>query len=172
MSDSDMGMNTGRSNMKRLTNGAVIYIPAMMDGSCGTMPMHHRQSPVQIMMREMRIMAQNTMICLPDMVRSMWATHTSGRNMMMSMGGMDMVEACTQAMLGVMELCYMMFLVPACMMLPGFFMVPACLACAAMIYMLCWPMNGDQVVRCPCPTLGSEATADERWVCINGSMTR
>ena len=169
MMDSDM---MSRSNMKRMTDGAVVYIPSMMDNSCSTMPMHHRMTPMGTMMSEMKNMLQNMMMCMPEMIRSMWMTDMSGRNMMMAMSGMDMMDCCLQMMLGMMEMCCMTLLPMACMMMPGALMMPLCLMCAFMIMMMCWPMNGDQVMRCPSPTLGSELMADEQWIFIPGSMTR
>jgi hypothetical protein len=167
-----MDADMSRPSMKRLTDGAVSYIPAMMDGSCGTMPMHHRQTPMRIMMRELKIMMQNVVICVPEMLRSMWFHEMSGRRMIMSMSGLDIMDAYLQIMLGMMEMCFVTLFIPAFIMLPGFILASACAVFAATIALMCWPMNGDRVIRCPSSTLHSEETADEKWIYINGSMTR
>lgn len=171
MMDSDMYRPMGMG-MKRMTDGSVMYVPPMMDSSCGTMPMHHRMGPMGMMMREMMVMMGNMVMCVPEMLHSMWMQNMSGQSMMISMSGMDMMQLCWQMMIGCMQMCCMVAMMCCVMMMPGVMAVPCMMLCVMLCMICCWPMNGDQVMRCPSPMPGSEMMADECWIYINGSMTR
>ncbi|KAH8598674.1 hypothetical protein B0O99DRAFT_613943 [Bisporella sp. PMI_857] len=144
-----------------------------MDASCGTMPTHHRRGPVSLVVSDIKVMLRNTTRCLPEMVRSLW-TADLGRSIVGSLAAMDIMDISLQIMLGFLELCMITTAIPAFMMLPGLILVPIALICAMVIMLLCWPLNGEQVIRCSrCSGRPSDdMMAEERWFHINGSMTR
>jgi len=150
------------------SSSSVTFIPAMMDGTCGTSPALQRMSPMQMLMMDMKIMAQN-MICIPEMIGSMMTTD----NMMETMGSWTMVrDTCLQTMLCVAEMCMLCLALPCFMMMPGMAFMCMCMMCAAVIMMMCWPMNGEQIMRCAAQGQMMDSYPEERWVCINGAMTR
>jgi hypothetical protein len=156
------------------STSSVTFIPAMMDGACGTSPTIQRMSSMQIMMMDMKVMAQN-MKCIPEMIGSMM-----NREMMTGMlsSWMNMRDMCLQMMLWVIEMCMMVMVIPCFLAMPGVAFMCMCCMCACAIMMLCWPMNGERVMRCEArgskerPERQREECADERWVYINGAMTR
>ena len=160
-------------SMRTQSASGVTFLPAMMDVSCGTMPISRRQSGMTMILTDMRIMVQNIIDCYPDMIRSLWAMDL-GRSVMGSIKIMDMVDLGLQMILGMMQIFMMMAMVPACMMLPGVMLLPACMTYVGVCMMLCWPLNGETVMRCSCckQRAPDDIMAEERWIHINGSMTR
>lgn len=119
-------------------------------------------------------MVQN-MMCIPEMMGSMITM-----DMMMGMLGswVNIRDMCLQMMLCMMEICMMVVVIPFFLAMPGMAFMYLCCICACAIMMMCWPMNGERVMRCEAkesrerPERQREECADERWVYINGSMTR
>lgn len=150
------------------SSSAVTFIPAMIDGSCGTSPVMHRYTPMQMMLNDMRIMAQN-MRCLPEMMGSMMSL-----GMMQSTLGSwrNLRDMCLQVILTVMEMWMVVMMLPAFLAMPGLAFAVWCCICTMTIATLSWPLKGDQVIRCTSKGQQSDQHADERWVYINGAMTR
>jgi hypothetical protein len=169
-----MGPNMAMSTscppmMPGAPNAPVAMVPAMMDKSCGTSPVHHRMTPMRMMMDDMRVMMRN-LGCLPDMMMSMWSMEFG---MSMFMTWMDMRDCCLQVMLMMVECCAMMLCLPTMLYMPGIVsMTMGCLF-AGCVMMLAMPMNRDMIMRCQMPDgHGIDEFSDEKWICINGSMTR
>jgi hypothetical protein len=53
------------------SNTAVTFLPAMLDASCGTLPMIHRQRSVQLVFNGLKSLSQNLRCMLP-MARLVW----------------------------------------------------------------------------------------------------
>jgi hypothetical protein len=169
-----LGMGMGVKSMRNYSpsplssNSSVTFIPAMMDGSCGTSPTMQRMSPMQMMMMDMKIMVQN-MMCIPEMIGSMMTMD----NMMDMMGSWTMMrDTCLQTMLCMIEMCMVVVMIPCFLMMPGMAFMCMCCMCGCAILMICWPMNGEQMMRCAGRGQQMDQYADERWVYINGAMTR
>ena len=162
-------MNSNGTQSSAISGSAVTFVPGMMDGSCGTSPVHYRNTLMRIMLDDMKVMAQN-MHCLPDMVMSMWSMEF-GKDMFMTW--MDIRDCGLQMMLLTVELWGMMCAIPMIMYLPGMISMPMCALIACCIAVLSMPSNGDQMMRSSMPSgRSSDEFPDERWICINGSMTR
>jgi hypothetical protein len=86
-----------------------------------------------------------------------------------------MRDICLQMMLSLIEICILVMVVPCFLAMPGMAFTCMCCICAFTIMLISWPMNGEQVVRCVAKGRAMENQAqyaDERWVYINGAMTR
>lgn len=152
-----------------MTDAPVMFIPGMMDASCGTSPTHHRNPPMRMMLDDMKVMLQN-MQCLPEMAMSMWSMEF-GSSMIMSW--MDIRDICLQMMLLMVEMCGMMLCLPMMMCLPGMVCLPMYVLFAGIIALFAMPLNQDQVVQTPMPPgRNMDDFMDERWIYMNGSMTR
>ena len=153
------------------SNSSVMFIPSMMDGSCGTSPTMQKMSSMQMIMMDMKVMAQN-MICIPEMIRSLMNTDTMQK---MCSSWMNIRDMGLQIMLYIIEMCMMVMIIPCFLAMPGMAFLCICCVCVCTIMILCWPMNGDQVVRCMAdgmPSENQDKFTDERWVYINSAMTR
>ena len=153
------------------SNCSVTFIPAMMDGSCGTSPTMQRLSLMQMIAMDVKVMAQNLM-CIPEMVCSMLTLE-----MVFSMcdSWTNTRDLCLQTILCTIEMFMIVLVIPCFLAMPGIAFMCTCCMCACAIKVLCWPMNGVRVMRCIANGKTKENQdkfTDERWLYINGAMTR
>jgi len=153
------------------SNSSVTFIPAILDGSCGTSPTMQRMSSTQMIVMDIKVMAHN-MICFPEMIGSLITV-----DKMTSVFGswINLRDICLQMLLCVMEMCMVAMVIPCFLAMPGIAFLTMCCLCAFAISLICWPMNGEQVMRCVAKgqVMDSQVQyADEKWVYINGAMTR
>jgi hypothetical protein len=146
----------------------ITFIPAMLDGSCGTSPSKHKQTVLGMVFMETMIMARN-MWCIPEMIRSMINMGT-----MQSMLGSwrNTRDFILQCMLALIETCMLIMVFPAFLVMPGLAFTVLCIGSASVVTMISWPLYGEQVIRCTAKGQQNDDCMDERWIYINGAMTR
>lgn len=73
----------------------------------------------------------------------------------------------------ILESAMILFAVPVILILPGAFSLAAVMACCLVIFLMCYPMEGPDVIYSNMSkyTLGqAEQHKDERWLFVNGCI--
>ncbi|KAL3423690.1 hypothetical protein PVAG01_05437 [Phlyctema vagabunda] len=147
------------------TKAGVTFVPAMIDGSCGTSPVSYRQTPIHLFWNDVKLMAHN-LDCIPEMartictletVRDVFETWKSARDILL------------QILLAIVQICALSIVIPAYLFLPGAAFLGGCITLACTVAILSSPLKGRRVVR----NKGyiDMEYSDERWIYVNGSMT-
>jgi len=150
-----------------MTSAAVTFVPTLVDGSCGTSPIHHREMTLRLVLNELKITVQN-LRCLPAMARSTCSLDFA-RSLIRSWA--DFRDLCLQIALGVVELWGMMLAIPISLTLPGILFAPICAMFVGLVMALSWLLNREKVILSTSPSSSKEFSG-EKWIYINSSMTR
>lgn len=147
----------------------VNFIPAQIDGLCGTFPAHHKQAPSQLLFRDLGVIGQN-LRCLPAMAMSMLSKKALRNHFGKSIDARDTL---IQILLAVAQVWMAAVALPAFLLLPGLMFVSCVAACWLFTTALTWPLYGSAVVMSDLKeTPISQVLADERWIYVNGMMCR
>ncbi|KAG7119509.1 hypothetical protein HYQ45_009847 [Verticillium longisporum] len=145
----------------------VTYIPALIDGACGTLPL--AQKPIVDLMREN---LQDLWAMAPDL----WATLRGSliRRPGERMSGAQMKDAVVQTCLSVIEVGMLLSVVPVWLFMPGIVFASWAAMSLTVVFGLSWLLNEDGVtISCD----GSDSwatdseTHDERWFFVSGIGT-
>lgn len=145
----------------------VTYVPPLIDGACGTMPLSQR--PVLgLLQEELRVLWSMT----PELFRAL-SSGILGRS-----GSrwtwIQTRDTAVNVLLTALELAMMAVVIPLWLLAPGIvFAAWACL-CFSLVYGLTWVLNGDTVVSCDGSgswTMENEME-EERWIFVSGIGTR
>ncbi len=158
-----------KRNDKHPVSSIVNFIPAQLDGLCGTMPTHHKQAASRLLWGDLRVLFQN-LGCLPAMAKSTCSTKVL-RNLFKH--PVDARDTILEAFLAIVQIWLLATALPAFVSLPGLlfagFMNSVWLLTLAMI----WPLSGPRVFvkeREKAPM--TNGFSDERWIYVNGMMCR
>lgn len=84
-----------------ISDGSITFLPDMMDPMCRTSSVECRMSAMQIMMADVKLIGNNVMRCVPEMMRSMM-TMEGGGIVPGTVG--EMRDMCLQMGLGCVEM--------------------------------------------------------------------
>jgi len=150
----------------------ITFIPAQIDGMCGTTAPCNVQMPMSLM-REQCMAFVRSMSCMPTMMRSLFSMGMMKEYMRSPMACRDLMLQCC---LGMMQMCMMMAMVPVMMTMPGIMVMMGMMVCWMMVMMCMWPLNkGERVMKMIPQGMTmreGEECADECWIYVNGMMTR
>jgi hypothetical protein len=151
------------------TGPTVTYTPALQDLSYYTSPIIYRQRPMQLSIKGLELLLQN--LCyVPQTVRSL-LTRSMVRNSVKEWK--DVRDIALHVILVIVELWGVVVIVPAFLVLPGILFTIVCVMGAGLVAVLTWPLHGSRVVSSWKERKESqEEFAGEKWLYINGSMTR
>ncbi|RDW71720.1 hypothetical protein BP5796_07754 [Coleophoma crateriformis] len=148
-----------------LMDSSVTFIPAMIDGSCGTTPLSFRETPLQLLLNDLKIIGQN-FACVPEMARSL-CTLKSVKDLFESWRAFR--DLLLQILLALIEIVALVMAVPMFLALPGGLFLGGCLIFGCVVALLSMPLKGSRILRNRHYAEGE--FDDERWVFVNGSLT-
>lgn len=148
----------------------ITFIPAQIDGLCGTTAPGNLHTPVMLVRESCAIFMRN-LSCLPSMARSFCTMTTLREYMKDQMASRDLILQCC---LGVMQMCILATMGPMIFFMPGMFMMPLMGLWWAVMRACMWPLNkGKRVTQMMPENMGgADENADESWIYVNGMMTR
>jgi hypothetical protein len=147
----------------------VNFIPAQIDGLCGTIPAYHRQAASLLLWGDVRVLIRN-LSCLPAMVKATCST-TVLRNLLKD--PIDARDTLMQACLAIMQIWVFVVAIPAFITLPGFLFAGFMNAAWLLTLAMTWPLSGPRILiqeqeKAPM----TNEFSDERWIYVNGMMCR
>ena len=154
---------------KRSVSSMVNFIPAQIDGLCGTMPAYHKQAASRLLWGDLRVLIQN-MRCLPAMVMATCSTKVL-RSLLKNPA--DVRDTILQLCLASIHICVLVISVPAFLTLPGLLFTGFMNGIWALTLAMTWPLSGPRVFtseREKAPM--TDDFSDERWIYVNGMMCR
>lgn len=156
--------------VKPVSGTAVVtLIPSQIDGLAGTSAQMYRQSSLQLARKELKVMLQNVR-CLPKMATSASVAELK-KEYLRSYGTTK--EMALQACLMGVETWFLLVMVPLFLCAPGAVFVVAACVVAGLVGMLARGLNGRRVVKSGKGDSSMvDEFADERWLFVNGIMTR
>lgn len=155
--------------LKKKPESVVSFVPAQIDGLCGTRSTQQRATPMQILTSDIKLFAQH-LRCAPVMVTTLYRERLWQRYRDSYSSSKD---AALQGGLAILQLWILCTVIPAFLFLPGAIFIGLALSFWMMNFALSWSFNRKQVVtvkRSVAPM--TEDLSDERWFYVNGSMTR
>ncbi len=163
-------VNDSRKHHLKQSVGAMVnFIPAQIDGLCGTAPAHHKQAPTRLLLGDLRVLMQN-INCLPAMVRSV----CSQKVFWSRFGALpDARDTVLEYCLTLMHIWMVVVAVPAFLLLPGSIFLLCTGICSVVTMALTWPLQGQRIVMSAREQdENAEDFSDERWIYVNGMMCR
>uniref|UniRef100_L2GA32 Uncharacterized protein n=1 Tax=Colletotrichum fructicola (strain Nara gc5) TaxID=1213859 RepID=L2GA32_COLFN len=146
---------------------SVTYIPPLIDGACGTVPLAQKQ-PFALLQDDLREMWK----MLPGLMTSL-RTHVANHRAHLSRSHLK--DIIVQLSLAIVEVGMITLAVPMFMILPGILFAAWLALSMSLVLALSWLMNGSNIIV-NCDEFGnstSEAEEDEeKWIFIGGMGTR
>jgi hypothetical protein len=156
-----------KQSLKRSASSMVNFIPAQIDGLCGTMPASHKYCASQLMMDDLRVLIQN-MSYLSAMAKAICSTKVL-RGLFKN--PMDARDTLLQACLALMQFWALVIALPAFISLPGLLFAGFVNVFWLLTLAMTWPLSGPRVLvyeREKAPM--TDGFSDERWIYVNGMM--
>jgi hypothetical protein len=158
-----------KSGVKTSACSMVNFIPAQIDGLCGTIPAHHKVATLGLVMDDLRVLIQN-ISCLSAMAKA-----ACSANVLRSLfkNPADARDTILQLCLASIQVCVLAIALPAFLSLPGFLFIGLVNGLWALTLAMTWPLSGPRVLiseREKAPMIGE--FSDERWIYVNGMMCR
>jgi hypothetical protein len=154
---------------KHALSSMVGFIPAQIDGLCGTMPAYHRQTASLLLWGDVWVLIQN-LSCLPTMAKATCST-TVLRNLLKN--PMDARDTLVQAFLAIMQIWVLVVAIPAFITLPGLLFAGFVNAAWLLTLAMAWPLSGSRIlIHEQEKALMTDEFSDERWIYVNGMMCR
>jgi hypothetical protein len=161
--------NPGAQNMPTVT-----FIPALIDGLCGTNPPHTQSSPLALLWSSLVVLLR-TMAEFPSML---WHALTLKTMRAYASSPTDLRDLAIMCMLGCMQMMLFVGIIPMMLCLPGLMAVPILALMLVANEAGCWVVNGGQRgmtwVRGVAGTKDGcgEEFEDEAWIFVPGPGTR
>lgn len=158
------GMNTSMPGQMPL---AVTFIPSLIDGACGTLP-----NPQRSAMERMRGDMSQAIALLPDMLRAAMPRRWA------SVSRTEMMEMAQQTCLAMLEMCFLVCVIPLWACLPGLMFAAWMCCCMSVIMCMVWMLNGrgsaGRMVRSTAAGdwMMGQDMEDERWFFVGGMGMR
>lgn len=165
-SNGSPNISPGQNNHKHpVKSRNVAFIPAQIDGLCGTSPSHNSQTPMQLLMADLRILMQNIR-CIPSMTRTMCSPKVLQNSLGATAGVRDVIIHCS---LAIMQVCMVFLALPMFVLLPGFIYTACMTMCWAIMALMLQPLKGSRIVTSSrdCLPAMREDFSDERWIFVN-----
>lgn len=148
-----------------LPDAKVLFIPAQVDGLAGTSPSQYRQVPTSSLLMDTRVLIRS-LDSLPKMAMAcrprMWNY----------MGNMENLwEITVQILLAIMEMAMLAIMAPAFLLLPGTGFALMMLSFWGAVTILSSGFNAERIIISDAMMV-SEEFMDEKWLFVNGIMTR
>jgi hypothetical protein len=161
--------DSANRNPKGSDSSMVNFIPAQIDGLCGTMPAHQKQAAWGLLLGDVQILIQN-MCTLPAMLRAMCSTTVLRK---LFKNPLDARDTLIQSFLAIVQMWMLAVAVPAFLILPGTLFAASMSAFWLITLAITWPLSCSKMVvynhqRAPM----TDDFSDERWIYVNGMMCR
>ncbi|KAI9744100.1 MAG: hypothetical protein M1818_002252 [Claussenomyces sp. TS43310] len=154
-------------NPPTVTESVVDFIPAQIDGLCGTCPSRQKQTSRHVFLTDLLVLFQNIGY-VPRMAMLSYAPKRWRSTP--SLAG----ETALHCSLALAQVCMLSTAVLCFFLLPGLVLATWVALCWIVTAALSWPLNGPAIVRIM-PGKAAPMTedfSDECWLYINGMMTR
>jgi hypothetical protein len=157
-----------KENLKRAVISMVNFIPAQIDGLCGTIPAHHKRSWERLMMEDLHVFVQN-MRCLPAMAKAACSTKV----LSLLKNPADARDTILLLCLSSIQISVLLVALPAFLSLPGLLSIGFVNGFWALTFAMTWPLSGPRVLISEREkALITDGFSDERWIYVNGMMCR
>lgn len=161
--------NDQNRSVNSSVNSMVNFIPAQIDGLCGTMPAHHKKAASQLLWGDLRVLVQN-MSYLPTVAMATCSTEVL-RSFFKN--PMDARDALLQACLATMQVWALVIALPAFISLPGLLFAGLMSVFWLLTLAMTWPLTGPRVlINEGEKTSMTDDFSDEKWIYVNGMMCR
>jgi hypothetical protein len=161
--------DSSKHSLRGLVSSMVNFIPAQIDGLCGTMPAHHKQAASQLLLGDLRILIQNVS-CLPAMVKATCSTKVL-RSLLKN--PLDARDSFLQSCLAVMQIWALAFALLAFISFPGILFIGFMIGFWLLTLAMTWPLSGPRFLMSEREkALMTDDFSDERWIYVNGMMCR
>ena len=149
----------------------IKFIPSQMDALGGTTTEACRENPIRLFFQDLRVLA--TM--LPYLPWVMLPFKTTDQNAELYQSVKGLRDAFLQGWLFFLENLLLLFIIPAYLILPGALFLFALSICFLSIFIAAWPMQGSRILYSKMgknTTLSAQSHESERWIFVNGIITR
>lgn len=149
---------------------AVEYNPPQMDALASTTTQASRQNPLRLLLHDAGVLS-TTLRYLPWIVLPF---HTADDSCELYMGVSGARDVVLQSWLFILETTFLLFTIPAVLILPGALLLGLATFCGLVVYAVSWPMRGPRIAysKMDDETIKSAEQHDtERWLFVNGCMT-
>lgn len=150
---------------------SIKFIPSQIDTLGCTTTEACRKSPVRLFFQDLSVL----ITMLPYLPWVFLPFRSTDKNAELHRSIKGFGDAFLQGWLFILEILLLFFFIPAYLILPGaiFFIVAA--LCILSIFLAAWPMHGPRILNSEMDekTMAlAKNHANERWVFVNGIMTR